>query len=126
MKSQPDLIKDPFDILDMDSKIVPMMSKDKLSGMIDHALKHEQIIAPVRNQPRVSFSKTGWWSGGLATAACLILLLTLFPIPKTPVHQTQDTATPLVSAHVPTSTTSDDDDAFTVGDIMLYDTLDSF
>ncbi|GEM_PF-1707288 len=129
MKSQTDLIKDPFDILDMDSKIVPMMSKDKLSGMIDHALEHEQIVAPVTRRPEIIFSRTGWWSGGLATAACLVLLLTVFPMPQTPIQKVQDTATltPSMTTQISgTASSFNEDDDLTVSDLMLYDTLDSF
>lgn len=122
MTSPSNPIKNPFDLLDTDANVVPILSKDKLNSMIAEAVTHEQALKPAT--PKVTWAKTGWWSGGLATAACLILLLTMFP--QNTVRQL-DQSTPVNTASQSTAATSQTDDTdLEISEMMFYDTLESF
>lgn len=120
MTSQPiptDKINNPFDLLETDAKIVPILSKSKLDEMIGNALTHEQVMRPQKQSSW--FSGKGWWSGGLATAACLILLLTLFPQ-----NTTKQFATPASVKSDQSSTLTDEADD--ISEMMFYDSLEGF
>ncbi|HPQ51094.1 MAG TPA: hypothetical protein PLE43_06710 [Alphaproteobacteria bacterium] len=119
------LIKDPFDLLETDNNVVPVLPKNKLATMIDQALTHEQMMRPQQKKTTVTFSKTGWWSGGLATAACLILLLTLFP--QNTINQFEKTATsPTISKQLPQLDIASEEVQFELSEMMFYDTLEGF
>ncbi|HNQ91864.1 MAG TPA: hypothetical protein PKI93_02925 [Alphaproteobacteria bacterium] len=117
MTSQPNPINDPFDLLDTDAKVVPILSKTRLDEMIDQALTREQVMHPQRQSSWMSGKV--WWSGGLATAACLILLLTLFPQ-----NTVKQFATPVSIQTEQASSFSDD--ANDISEMMFYDSLEGF
>lgn len=123
MTLQPNLT-DPFELLDTDAKIVPILPKSRLDDMIARAATAKQIEAPRAKPSSLIYGRKGWWSGGLATAACLILLLTLFPMNQTvvknviqPAHMTAASSTPEKQIQ---------DGAVEISDMMLYDTLEGY
>jgi len=69
-------LHDPFDLIkadkDMDN-ISPFLAQNKIDQMVNTALAHPQLAPRKTGATRKTL-----WSGGLATAACLILLLTFF------------------------------------------------
>ncbi len=122
MTLQPNLT-DPFELLETDAKVVPILPKSRLDAMIDHAVTAKQIEAPQPKASSLIYGRKGWWSGGLATAACLILLLTLFPMNQTVVKNV------IQPAHMTASSTSEkqiQEDAIEISDMMLYDTLEGY
>lgn len=76
------LPRDPFDLIEtgnnMDN-IIPFLAPNKINHMIDTALSHQQLTP--QKKPAFLMRKT-WWSGGLATAACALLLLSFMPSPN--------------------------------------------
>jgi len=122
MTLQPNLT-DPFELLDTDAKIVPILPKSRLDAMIDQAVTAKQIEAPQPKASSLIYGRKGWWSGGLATAACLILLLTLFPMNQTIVKNAMNPAATSVSAK---SEKQIQEDAIEISDMMLYDTLEGY
>lgn len=117
MTSQHNPAHDPFTLLDTDVKISPVLTKSRLDEMIGHALSHEQINKP-RFQKSTWLSGKGWWSGGLATAACLILLLSIFPQSPAP-NKAQTNA--LAEQSISTS-----DDVDEIADMMFLDTIEGY
>lgn len=121
-------IIDPFDLIDMEANVAPILPKNKLDAMVANALTHAQISAPAQNRtPTISWTKTGWWSGGLATAACLILLLTIFP--KNTIQQLDHKTvqpTQAITVSQNQDSTSLDSDEFEISEMMFYDTLNGF
>lgn len=110
-----DKLTGPFDLLDADTNVTPVLPKNKLDHMIETALTHTQIAAPQAAAKRPA--TLGWWSGGLATAACLILLLTLFPV--------ETTTKSVQNASIRTTATTADD-LSDISEIMFYDSLEGF
>lgn len=72
-------LHDPFDLIktdkDMDN-IVPFLAPNKINQMVDIALARPQLSP--RKPWAAMLSHKSVWSGGLATAACIALLLTFF------------------------------------------------
>ncbi|MCB1558315.1 MAG: hypothetical protein KDJ50_05260 [Alphaproteobacteria bacterium] len=133
-------IKDPFDLLDKTTNVVPVLSKGALESMITKALEHEQI-APPADKRNASFTfnaswsqKVGWLSGGIALAACLILMLAILPNLSTPLQPLQNTGTTLAQVEKPIAVAQIDNDTsdldaeeeFEISEMMFYDTLYGF
>lgn len=125
--TSPRNLTDPFDLLDTDTKVAPILPKSKLDGMIDRALTLPQIEAPARRPAPFLEGRKGWWSGGLATAACMILLLTLFPLNQTMVKRTLP-ATHTATATATTGKTGSQiqEDATEISNMMIYDSLEGY
>ncbi|MDY0029390.1 MAG: hypothetical protein RBR86_05560 [Pseudobdellovibrionaceae bacterium] len=121
-------LNDPFDLIDMESNVAPILPNNKLDAMVTNALTHAQVSAPAQNRPpTISWTKTGWWSGGLATAACLILLVTIFP--KSTIQQLDHNAmqsAQAISVSQIETRSSQDGDEFEISEMMFYDTLNGF
>lgn len=110
------LPRDPFDLIEtgksMDN-IIPFLAPNKINHMIDTALSHQQLTP--QKKPAFLMRKT-WWSGGLATAACAILLLSFMPSTNL---FTLETATPQQTA-----STADDINEFS--ELVMLDTWERY
>lgn len=128
---------DPFDLLDTDISVVPVLPKTKLSAMVDAAVFHPQIE---KTAPRpLAQMRKGRWSGGLAMVACLVLLVTILPVRTDLFVENTPSPAQTVETHSRTTTTlaasggvtapaaaQDEDASFDVSAIMFYDTLEGY
>lgn len=109
-------LQDPFDLLETDSKVVPILPKSKLNAMVDHALTHGQM----KRVPHASVSPFGMWSGGFAAAICAAFAF-LFLTPSVPTIEKGQVASTVHAAH--TQLANEDADEF--ADLIVLDTLES-
>lgn len=110
-------LQDPFDLITPDNdmeNVIPFLPQAKIDHMIEAALRHQQLPAPA--MPTI-FSNKVWWSGGLATAACVLLLLFVSPI------QVQNLSKGGIYASI---TNTQADDLGDVNEMVMLDTLDTY
>lgn len=108
-------LHDPFDLIkqdgpDMDN-VIPFLSNGKIDQMINTALAHQQL-APKRKG--IFSSRRVWWSGGMATAACILLLVFFAPT------QVLQPAPSQVAIQISA------DDIGEFSELVMLDTLDTY
>ena len=118
-------LHDPFDLLETNTRIVPVLAKNKLEAMVRHTLTTPQDIASKKGlAPRHI-----WWSGiSAAIAACLLLVV------SNPQNRTPDfnpSGTPIIISETNTMTSphtgirnASDDDENDFGDMVVLATLE--
>ncbi len=86
--------------------VVPMIPKARLDQMLDLAITHKQE-KPILSSRRISLA----WSGGLATAVCLILVIGFTLLGYEPASDDRDLF---------------DDPSLEVSELILAEAIDDF
>lgn len=108
---------DPFNLLDTNARVVPLLPKNKLDAMVAKALTRPQEKPLPVARPTHKFI----WSGtGFAVAACLLLLIS--GTSKTPLEITTAETAVLVSDANQTTLDETDSD---LGDMLVLATLEN-
>ena len=121
------LLHDPFDLLDTDIKVAPILPASKLDDMVTRAMVTPQMMPlPVTSTPRHSYRIYG----GIAIAACLLLtfgfLSTNTTVPNNELADGDMAASYSVQPKQKTMFAENDTAAFTEGDIGDYVILATF
>lgn len=108
---------DPFNLLGTDTRVVPLLPKNKLDAMVAKALTRPQEKPHFVTRP----ARKVLWSGtGFAVAACLLLLISgTSTIP--PEITTSETAVLVSDANQTTLDETDSD----LGDMLVLATLEN-
>lgn len=109
-------LNDPFDLIEKDKdmdNVIPFLAPNKINAMVDKALSHQQL--PAKKKPWAKIV----WSSSMATAASVMLLLTILSPAQTP-----QTSSPITASQL--TMQINDEDANEFSELVMLETWERY